>query len=499
MRLAARLLLPVLCSALASCLPDARSSPSRAADGWQRLDTEHFALTTNLPPDAALVAARSLEATRAALLTAAWNRADDRITQRTSVVVLRDQNDFEHYASRRYAALYTSAVRPTIFLHGTPEHWEQRTATTDESTTSVLRHELTHRLSAGIYGRQPRWFAEGLAQFLETLAVAPDGRSAILGRVNLVALDAYRRSHASVAELLAWHSDVGVDDGTLRALYGTSFVFVHYLYYTKPNELAAYQTKLATGAEPDRAFAECFRGTRPEELDKELDHYSRFGKFTDVVRPLRETPVTPATGPVTPADVLAIRAQLASVGAGWRAGPLLDEARQDVRDALELEPGNTLALRLQGIQEHAVPKDAVARLRRQVAQRPSDADAWLLLGEALGDDQHRAREAALRKSLALRPRDPDALDALAWELVSTGRAEAALPLATKATLLAPWSAAAYDAYAAALHGVGRCKDALTAQRRAVDLLPEDTGRAIAEAYVKKVAEYDAACSNAASP
>ena len=481
-----RVLLGVLLLVASGCATEP-TAPRHANDRWLRLTTDHFDLATDLAPTDARMAAEALEKTRHALLQAAWTHVDDRITERTTVVVFREKLDYDHYQHGKSIGLYTWAVRPTIFIYGLPDQWAQRTALSDESSTSVVRHELTHRLAAGIYGRQPRWFAEGLAQFLETTALSEDGKTATLGRVNLVALRKYHSCRdVTVADALAWRADTANDMRLTCGLYGVSFLLVHYLYNQKSQELATYETKLAKGADPARAFTESFPDLVVANLDKELNQYSNYGKFTEFERPISDIQIVTSPATITAADVLAIRAQFAYVSGQ------ADESRREISEALSLESGNSLALRMMRLEDHALPNDALARLRAQVERRPDDADAWHELG-LLVPEGTPEREAAFRKAMTLQPRNADAVSAVAWELSRTGRDDAALPLATKAALLAPWDSAIIDRYAATLFGVGRGCEALATEKRALDLLAERANRVEAAPYQQKIAEYEKAC------
>jgi Protein of unknown function (DUF1570) len=501
-----RWLAPIAFVVVSACAP-LPVAPEHANERWVRLQTEHFDLSTDLPAEEARRAAETLEQTRNALLSAAWSRASDsRITSRTSVVVLRDKLDLDHYAPH-YDGIFSGLVRPTIFTSGTPDRWVRRTTVADESTTSVLRHELVHRLAAGIYGRQPRWFAEGLAQFLETIVIAEDGKTATLGRVNLVAFAKYRDArNARVADALAWKGDGGQDEATIQSLYGLSWLLVHFLYNTQGDAFAAFQTRLAQGADPTSAWRDSFPSLDVASLDEAIHHYARFGTFAEVPRPIAPITPTVAARPITAADVLAIRAQLATTAAAMRGSPALRaEARRDVAQALALEEGNTLALALRRSEADAPPAAYVPLLRAQVRRRPDDGDAWLLLGRSLmdvpGPEAEEEREAALRRSIVLLPRSAEAHAALAQALVRAGRSEAALPFATKAALFAPWSAAVLDTHAAALFGVGRCPDALLTERRAIDLDTENArlARGPGSSFAAALARYERACGGAGAP
>ncbi|XYI02288.1 hypothetical protein ACMHYB_21985 [Sorangium sp. So ce1128] len=134
-----------------------------------------------------------------------------------------------------------------------------------------------------------------------------------------------------------------------------------------------------------------------------------------------------------------------------------------------------------------------------MARRPDDGEAWLLLGQLLGRQERDAeRIAALRRAVALLPGNAIAYNALAWALVTTGRAEEALPLATKAAMLAPWNAAILDTYAASLFALGRCPDALRVQTRAVDRIAHCAqGSTTARLLTDKLEEYRSSCGQLA--
>ncbi|XYI02731.1 DUF1570 domain-containing protein [Sorangium sp. So ce1128] len=497
------LLLTMWLLSVTGCAAVPLAHRERSSGTWVRLRTEHFDLWTDLTGGEARRAAEALERTRAALVTAAWSKgAARRATARSNVVVLASGLDFDRYGGSRFTGMFSDLGRPTIFLWGSPERWERREHLKDASTTSVLRHELVHQLAAGIYGRQPRWFAEGLAQFLESLVISEDGTTAILGRPNFVALRNYRSQRTfGVRDALAWKSNEGMGEGATRGLYGLSWLMVYWLYNMQPDAFAAYQGRLAAGVDPERAWQESFGALSLDELDKQLYHYARFGKFQQINFPLEPVKTEPMAATITQADVHAIRAQLALAGASAQANDALrEEARRELDRALRLEPANVLALGVLMQLEKGLPLgEWISRLEEQVVRRPDDGEAWLLLGELLGRRKRDAEQlAALRRAVALLPGNATAYNDLAWVLVTAGHAEEALPLATKAAMLAPWDASILDTYAASLFALGRCPDALRVQARAVDLISHrEKGSRGARWLTDKLAEYQSSCGQLA--
>lgn len=441
---------------------------------WARLQSEHFDIATDLDAPDALRAAETLETTRAAILSAAWPGKSDDLAARTSVVIFRDGLEFMQYFEHA-AAVFVPFVRPTIVLWGKPDYWEQKTGLSAEASSSLLRHELTHRVASAIYGRQPKWFSEGLAQFIETMTVSADGTKAKIGELFPEALENYRtyRERIGVSDALAWKTYTEHDQHGIHGLYGLSWLMVHYLLERRDKEFAVFQDGLRAGIEPERAWKKAFATLRPEVLDAELLDYAKRRAFKTWEVPIERISTQPATkASITEADVHAIRAQLAISGAGMRkdGAKLLAESQRNIQRALALEPANPLAIRLLLANGNRLSaEDLHVRLQTQLAKRPDDGEAWLLLAETGAPPE---REEAARKALALMPGNPEAALALAVELLATGRAKEALPIASNATALAPWDARAHHAYGAALSAVGRCTDAVRAETRAIEVLPD---------------------------
>jgi hypothetical protein len=484
----------IIAAALTGCLGP--TTPKADASRWRRVQTEHFVVSSDLRDPDFSDAVLAIERSYVALQRAGWKDMAIRSTERTPVVVLADGLEWEHYTGKYVAAFFTNEGRPTVFLQGRPETWEWKQRRAD-ATSSPLRHELAHRLAASVYGRQPRWFAEGLAQFLETIVVSEDGKTVTLGRINPVAIEEFKhRSTIGVADVLAWK---GANDDSSWALYGVSWMLFHWLYNTHGDAFAAFQVALAKGGDPDKAWKTSFPDLTPTAIDDALVEYSRHGEFHEVVVDLPPVAVATRTLPITEADVHAIHAQLARAGGrkvGDRAEALGAESAQEIEKALALEPGNALAWRLD--QRKRSPAERLAMLKKQVEVRPDDGEAWLLLGDALYLDDTGdldAAEAAYRKALRLLPGDDDAYNELAWLLASHGRAEEAQALAAKAAILAPWNPLVLDTYATVLFELHRCADALRIEQRAVDMLGEfGASGTKADALRRTLAKFQGACA-----
>ncbi len=417
------------------------------------------------------------------------------------VVVFRSHQDFRRYFGERFGGLLVHGTYPPIaFLYGTPDQWEHRETLALTETTSTLKHELTHHLAAYIYRRQPRWFSEGMAQFFETMRLSEDGKTATLGDVNLDAMQAYNFNRTvSVADAFAWGGKLdAMDEATTSGLYGLSWLLVHWLYNTHPQQFDRYQTLLVKGIDPDKAWKVAFPTLTPAALDVELNQYVHLGEFRNLSIAVPEVPDAQRARPMTSAEVHATRARTAFASAAMQVHgeAQLADAKAELAAALAEEPGNVQALQMK---MGTVPAaERVALGRRAAAAHPEDGVAWLLLADALADDAGSTEERAqaYRKATELVPDSPTAFNNLAWMELQKGRATEAVSLASTAVRIGPWNSAFLSTLAAALAGAGRCTEAVTAQARAADMLPEAAPAATRAGYAARLAALQKHCTEA---
>jgi len=253
---------------------------------WREVETPHFVLRTDLSPSDALHAGTALEETRDALVSAAWPNFPFPQQEQTVVFVLSNGIEFERYFGRLVDGIFFHSSPPTVFLYGSASRWELR-RTAHQPTNSTLRHEMAHELAAKVYSTQPRWFAEGLAQFLDAVHYSDDGKSVVLGGVNASAYADYRAvRRISVRDTLAWSQGVAsLAQTDAVGLYGTSWFLFHWFYNTQPDPFGRYQDELARGG-PMAAFEKAFPKFDADKADRDLYEYMRYGQFTDLLMPL---------------------------------------------------------------------------------------------------------------------------------------------------------------------------------------------------------------------
>ncbi|ABF92678.1 hypothetical protein MXAN_2327 [Myxococcus xanthus DK 1622] len=486
-------LLALLATTQLACVvgPRFTTCPGEGGRPWLRLDSDHYTLHTDLLAEEAREAMQRLERTRAAILTSMWPQSLRQQMTKLDVYVIQSPREFEGLYPRRVRAFFfRSDSEALIVLSGRPGTWEQTFSGLSLASSSPLNHELAHYLSAYPLSRQPRWLSEGMAEYLETLRISKDGRTAVVGAPHWTAIAHIRprlnkvlRDVAqgwSMQQVLQWDRTLEAreQDKEVEANYAGSWLLVHWLVNERPQPFAEYLALLHQGVSPDEALTRTLPELTSPSLDGLLYQYVRKRHFVE--RTVSVPPIGTAFVEeyLDDAQVHAIRARLAALGAHLaHREPFITNrqkvARDELDEALRLNPTGLLALsaKLRG----AAPSEQVAIGRSIVEAHPHESEAWLLLGMAMrhAPAATEEREATYREALRLDPRNANAARELAWMLINQDRSEEALPLARWAVALAPWSPNALDTLALALAGTGACEEARQAEHRALDFIQED--------------------------
>ncbi len=421
---------------------------------WREYGSKHFVIDVagwNRDP-AHLVAA--FEELHGAVLAALVAEPVE-IPGRIRVVVLSSRrNVMDIIGQRNMAALFRvdRLGEPTILL----------AAEDVDDLPQIVAHELTHYLSLYLFPRQPYWFAEGLAQFMEGVAkVDREGRR-WAGAAPASGPAAGSVKLTRVEDLFEGRSSELFDDPFL-----TSWVLYRFLWNERSKQFSDFQRRLSAGEAP----ADAWRAAFPEweaatgairRLNNDLFHYQQAGpglrwevKAGDVDRTF--TTAVPSPGDL---HLVLLEIRLGAVNRLMHRRLM----RETLEEALREDPGHPVAT-AELARLDALP--LLPALRAVAAARPTDGRAWFLLGREAKEPAER--EAALRQATELWPLGALGHAALASHLASTGRAREALPFANRGVYLAPWSPDAIAALAAVAVELGKCPEALLLQERAIDV------------------------------
>ena len=173
--------------------------PTEGGPAWRELTSAHFRMRTDMDREAAGATLLQLERYRRALLLA-WGEDFDPPGQ-VEVIALRHVSELAEFRKDILGFAASRPEGPLVVITG-DGGYALGDAKADLGTTL---HELAHYLSRYAMPRQPRWFAEGLAMYLETVYVSADGNTVKLGRASPQwYAQAASRYRLNVAQLWDW-------------------------------------------------------------------------------------------------------------------------------------------------------------------------------------------------------------------------------------------------------------------------------------------------------
>jgi hypothetical protein len=448
---------------------------------WQRLESPHFALYTDLAPAAAEQQACDLERLLAALHDTGWD-ATGPLPSRVNVVVTADRTTFESLGGVERGGYHmpSELFEPWIVMPA-PAHGEGN---------ETLAHELTHYIAFQAMPYQPPWFAEGLATYFQT-AHFTDRDTFELGSAPRGLYAWIAHDHAfSPSQLLR-----GVDDPLSTRFYASAWLFAHYLMNERPEDFARFQELLARGHAPGAAFSVAFR-EEPEALDAAVEAYARgrsYAMYTFRVRP----PVCRTKAQVLrEADIYALSALLLSTCPGCSAK---SEAPREVAEALRRSPEHALANMFQLRYEPRA--QAFERAQRLLRVHPDDWRVWLSFGmlalvqpgyEALARDPSRDPGA---RAMKLAPDQPFAVLLAACSSLARGERAEAERLGALAARMQPANAKLLGGYALLLAALARCDQVEEVVTRALALAEG----ALGDEESKELRKMADACRATATP
>lgn len=467
--------------------------PAEGGDTWHEVRSAHFRVRTNLDPEDARKVTEDLEKFRRALLLI-WTRKVDPPGQ-LEAIVLRSRGQLAEFQGPNTAGFFKyTEDGPLIVMDGGGSLFAGKAA-----HGAVQAHELAHYLSRFFLLRQPRWFAEGLASFLETVHLNEEGTKAVFGKPDGEALRYVQagsqgrvKPRLTLEELWRWGQSSNTPDD-LSPHYASSWLWFHYLLNHHAPRFQDFQMRLAHAEEPREAFELAFEGAG--DLEAGVQDYLAGGEFGLWEFPLEAVATELQVRELEGAEVHAIRARLHLLGERMAWEERKKAAQLEVTQALRENPTNVSAVRLQaGFMENHAERLTLAEAL--VKAHPDSGQAWRLLAgaHAAAGSPMAVREQALVRAVELSPDDASAHNDLAWLYVQSNAPEKGHALALRAVKRAPYSPWFVDTYAAVLFGVGRqCAKSVSTQRRAIELLDEQAPVEVRQDFQSRLTKYETAC------
>lgn len=380
--------------------------PRDGGPPWREVVTEHFVFETDLPDASIHALAEQVENARNVMVHMAFVAAPPS-GPKIRVIALPDW-DFRSFQGGDFIGLFVQGrwYEPVLV-----------TGTRNERGSPALdlvTHELGHAVANQFIPtrNQPRWFAEGIASYLETARFVASSGSAYLGMPP----KQFQSGPDVVpfAELWAW-GDMRDDRDAMTTArrYRTSWAMLHLLIDTRRTDFDRYAAALTTGEDAHAAWRRIFPDLEGAGADKAIEsflHPYRFDAASYGVKKtqLAKVEVHPAARALDDADVRGVRGLLHVLLAGHSGSRSekedMQRARAFVEAALKDDPAS-LWPELVSVRYFGGTLPSVASAKRATETHPDDWLAWLGYEQSLRAAGAAAseRRAALDRAGSLAP------------------------------------------------------------------------------------------------
>lgn len=345
--------------AVVACGPAIPPVPSKGGPAWRELTTEHFTLWTDASPSRAHELMRDMEDLRHVVIGVGFRGGGE---GRVLVIALRDLDEARAYMPGEYRAMASEA---NSYIH------QPMIMMAADADDEIVTHELTHTISQTVIPVQPRWFAEGLAKYFDTIRIDRKRGTVDLGRGPT-----YRGEPMVISRLISLRQLVACTELSCvdRHFYASAWALFTYLMNTKKGVDVRTYIPLVESANLDQLEAEMKRWLVTGS-HMVLHFNVKLPTFAVTERVMSDADVYAARG------LLRLEFQERS-----------DLAQQEAEQALALEPTHVMATFV----KYRATKQIAPEAARAVAKaHPDDWRAQLLVAWAVkqGDE---ARDAFVR-------------------------------------------------------------------------------------------------------
>ncbi|MEY2853529.1 MAG: hypothetical protein RL030_661 [Pseudomonadota bacterium] len=388
-----------------------------AEQAWRLLQAQHYTVLSQLDDRETLAWARDYDQFIASITTTL--RINPKALPPLTVILFERDKDFERYKVMRPDGRAASISgqflrRPSWSMIAMSNDGER------ENTRNTIRHEATHWLMSVDPGRQPAWFAEGVAEMFATF----ERKIEIVKWGLPIPEHLYTLNQGALIpfdEFLTQRSALYDSDSRTGRFYAQSWAFVHMLLLSNDpvrrakllEYLHAYRNDTA-----ENAVKQVF-GDDLSIWQKALSSYIGQRSFGYMQQPLMATPALPAPADASPAYVEAALGQLA-LGSGK-----MDLARSHAQRGMTLDARQPKVHELMAyIAQEDEDSAALARHSQEAVQLGSkDAQMFLILGDSYAGgpnselkDASRSRINAYETAINLNPRNYPAYERLMMAL-----------------------------------------------------------------------------------
>ncbi len=390
MRLA--LLAVAVAIAIAACAPAIPPLPSKGGPAWVELQSEHFTLWTDAGQQRGAELMKEIEDLRQVVIGTAFRGAVGR--GRGWIIAFDNDDEVHGYVPPSFAAITMGGAGPF------GESMIVMSANSNsQDTKRVDTHELVHLISYAVIHHQPHWFAEGLAQYFETIEIDARAGTVDVGRAATARDGSVQvRPHlTSVASLFPCQQ---MASGCMTPnFYATAWALFTYLTNQRPADLAKLEALLDRSTSDGRdVFAQIFGPDGEQTIDGEMRRWLANGSHTVLHFSVQLASHEVRVRTLPDAEVLASRALLSH-----HFGHAAAEVAQQIDAAIALDPTDVTVRVID--MTLGRPIDAAAATATAAAH-PDDWRAWMLVMRSARSPEERG--VANAKMCAVAANDPSA-------------------------------------------------------------------------------------------
>lgn len=409
---------------------------------WLHVQSEHFALYTDLPRAEAERKAEYLEILLDAYLQQQASFTEGGISRKLRWAIFESPAALQPYVPTGHGGSFT-AQAPL-------EAWAASAATSRLGGRDDARWILQAHITYAAVERPPQWLVEGLSSYFET-AHLKDGRFTFGAVPSDLQTKLGRQGLTPTASLLA------APEAHPYPFRPTAWLLVHFLMSERRDAFSLYQRELAAGHGHEASWQRAFPGLEPHTLDDLLRDYASEGRVARYEARVPERRHAVRVEPMSRADEHALEAVLAHAcqGCGARMRTRADQALQT---AVALDPfhleANTLLLT-----EGGADDEALRRARALTGRHAESWLSWTLLSSVHARRQEPSEQlAAAERAMVLAPERsyPHLLASVAHAKI--GHREEAMREAAAARRLEPSSVSARLAEARIFGLLGACRE-----------------------------------------
>ncbi|MFT3712733.1 MAG: DUF1570 domain-containing protein [Archangium sp.] len=468
-------LAPILVVLLVSgCATTGLECSAHGGTAWRQVTSPHFAMVTNLSPEEARASMLKLELSRAAILPAL--QGTELTTDPVEVVLFQSGAELTAATGLDQSFWNEDFRGPLLVIQ------DDANILLSNPQLERTQHELSHLYSSRIFRRLPRWVAEGLASYLETITLDPKEKTARRGKANQTRLgDIEQWDLLPVESLWAWTQLEKDKPGLEQHRLSSAWFWVYWLLNEHRTEFEGFLRALSKGDEPGAAWRKAFPSLTTQLMTEQSTKFRAEGRSTAQSIELSRVDLQIAETALPDARVHAVLSRLASLRGDWK------RAAEQADVGAQMDPNDLLVLEQVSV-TRSQPDERINAAEKVTLADPKRVTGWLLLGMSAS----ATKEAALKTALELDSSQATAGAELAVLARSKSQLNEAIDWARHA-YRSPANARALAMSADVLFQSGLCGEALSLELRALESLPHVQEQSIGPKLHGKLDEL-AACA-----